>query len=184
VRNLIKKIAVGGMATLLVGGIAFACSPQNNFKKHKDDHSSTYTQESEIGVEVENDAKIKNDLDLNADTGENEAEDNHGDGEVTTGNATLSADVSSEANSAEISVKAPSACNDCLTDVRGDVKVESSIKLEVVNDAYILNDLDLKANTGDNKAKDNCGDGTVSTGSAALSANVSNSVNSAKITIN
>lgn len=143
-------------------------------------------------VKQENDAHVYNDLDVDAETGKNDANDNTG-GEVSvdTGDAEVEALVANFGNFnwADLScdclfddVTAKIADNGSHSDSDIDLDLDDSNELFQDNYAHADNDLeDLDASTGDNEAEDNTSydgsDPSIDTGNAGASAEVVNQFN-------
>lgn len=148
------------------------------------DQSNTITQDNE--------ARVYNDLDVDASTGKNDANDNTG-GEVLidTGDAEVEALVANFGNFnwADLScdclfddVTAKIAENGSDSDSDIDLDLDDSNELFQDNYAKADNDLeDLDADTGDNEADDNTGyagaDPSIDTGNAGVGAEVVNQFN-------
>jgi hypothetical protein len=146
--------------------------------------------ENKTAVEQTNYADVKNEIDVKANTGDNEAEDNTGgDVDITTGDAGVVVDVKNMVNSnvasiggsdgedggsldIEISGNGADSDNDVYVDLDNEVGVKQT------NNADIENDIDVEAESGDNKAEDNTG-GKVSidTGDADVEVGVENKAN-------
>jgi len=164
--------------------------------------NGAYT-DNEIEVSLDNDvllvqdnyAKVKNDIDSSAKTGYNDANDNiGGDVAIVTGDAKSVVDVDNSVNFNMAEV----GC-DCETDVTAKISQnlvdsENEIKAKLGNDldvyqggegagnrAYLSNDVDGNAKTGDNDANRNGGteinDPAILTGDAESKTNVSNEGN-------
>ena len=155
------------------------------------DNTVEVTQTNVTTVNQSNTANISNNIDVDADTGDNDAEDNTGgDVSINTGDASATVGVSNTANSNQASV---SGC--CPDDVTLKIKDngtdygnndENKIKfnstnvntLTQTNSAYIDNDVDVDLDTGDNDANDNTGgDVSVETGDADATVTVDNQLN-------
>src|SRR3990167_5952484 len=145
--------------------------------------------DSDVDVDQDNDADFDNDIKyLDAKTGNNDANQNNGgDVNVQTGDASVTVAVSNWANSnsarvgsagdeANVSLKildnAADSDNDITLDLDSDVDVDQD------NDADFDNDVDADANTGDNDAnQNNGGDVLIDTGDASVDITVDNMAN-------
>lgn len=135
-----------------------------------------------------NDAKVINEVSSTAKTGGNDANFNTG-GSVTvdTGNAKVTSNVSTSVNTNAADV---ACCGTGSTDVliQGNgantvnqvtPTISNSISVKQDNDAFIKNEVDSSAKTGDNDANLNTGgDVMVKTGTAEVNATVVNKANS------
>lgn len=157
------------------------------------DNTAAVSVTSERAVVQENVANISNDVDADANTGENDASDNTGgDVSVDTGDAKTDVTVSNSVNSNSAEVDCcPSGDTEVVISGNGtesDNTVELEQKSETGvfqgNDADVSNDVDADAKTGGNDADDNTGgDVEIDTGKATSIVDVSTSanVNSAKV---
>ncbi len=143
---------------------------------------------TETTVVQSNNANIENKIEAEANTGDNKAKDNTGGNTtIDTGNATTRVDVSNQANANTADVNCPT----CLgsvdatisgngSDSKNEIKTEQKNKTEVyqTNNADIENDIEAKANTGDNEVEDNTGGNSeVRTGDAQASVTIGNLAN-------
>lgn len=135
-----------------------------------------------------NTANVSNNVDVKADTGGNDANDNTGgDVEITTGDSDVSVAIKNmlNSNSASIdccdkgdtSVKIADNGSDSDNDV--DLDLDSSNEIYQDNEADVENKVEVDGKTGDNDAKDNTnGDVSIDTGDSDVSVGVLNFVNS------
>lgn len=148
-----------------------------------------FSSTSNTVVTQTNVANISNNVDVDADTGGNDAEGNTGgDVAVSTGDSSVSVGVSNQANSNAASVD---SCNGCLNDLtvaisgngsdsdnEANVAVENATHVTQTNVANISNNVDIDSDTGDNDANDNTGgDVSIETGDASAGVAISNSAN-------
>lgn len=137
-----------------------------------------------------NNANVRNNVDVAAVTGGNDAGFNTGgDVVVKTGKATVDANVTTNANSnwAHIGSNGDTSSNVSLkilnngagSDNNISAKLANTTTLSQWNDARVRNDVDAQAKTGNNDANFNTGDGDVviDTGDALATATVDNAVN-------
>jgi hypothetical protein len=141
-------------------------------------------------IDQGNSAIVSNDVDADAKTGANEAEDNTG-GSVTvkTGDADVSASVSTTANANKAAIGSGllgSAGSVMLSILNNGADTENEIELglsrtrtiEQGNLAIVGNDVDADAKTGKNEAEDNTGGNvTIETGDAEAVLALSNKLN-------
>jgi len=139
-------------------------------------------------VDQDNYANITNDVNVSANTGKNDANDNTGgDVSITTGDATAGVGVSNTANSntADVTGCCPGDLDVTITgngtysDNDANVALKTSTTVDQDNTAYVKNNVDVDLNTGKNDANDNTGgDVSINTGNASAdSIWVSNAVN-------
>jgi len=153
--------------------------------------------DSEVDVELENEtevvqtnvADIKNDIDVDSDTGNNDAEDNTGgDVSIDTGDATSTVTVSNNVNTNAASVDCCEAGGDVDVLVEGNgthsdnnvwLDRKSEIDIEQLNFADVDNDVDVDSDTGGNDAEDNTGGSVeIKTGKADTTVTLSTKANS------
>jgi hypothetical protein len=144
--------------------------------------------ENATTVVQSNEADIKNEVKVEANTGGNEAEDNiGGDVEIDTGDVDVSSTVKNTANSnvadvdgccdmdAEVTIEG----NAAKTDNNADLELGTAINVFQDNDSDVKNETKVYANTGDNEAEDNIGGSVkITTGDVDVSADYTNELNS------
>jgi len=152
------------------------------------DNDANLNLTTDTGVFQDNYAYVKNDVDVDADTGNNDAKDNTG-GDVTieTGDADVSVSLATTANANWAQVGSSGQNGDISLRILGNgsnsdntikLWLDNSVLLAQNNSAYIHNDVDVDADTGDNDAEDNTGgDVTIETGDANVDVDVDNAVN-------
>lgn len=123
--------------------------------------------ENTTEVFQENDASVDNNVDVDANTGNNDADDNTGgDVSVKTGNSDVQVDLITRANANLAtkngsngggSISALVMNNGSNTDNGIDLEFVRSVLLDQVNTADVSNDVDVDSATGDNNAEDNTG---------------------------
>ena len=175
----VKCCATGNTDVLISGNGAFSNNTVN------------LTQTGNTNVTQNNNAHVNNNVDVSADTGGNSALFNTG-GNVTviTGGATVNASVKTQANSnwAKISPAqgSGSSTNVALRILGNGVGSNNFIGANLTknttvgqnNSAYINNDVDASADTGNNDASFNTGGNvTIKTGDAKVTADIDNKVN-------
>ena len=141
-----------------------------------------------VQIQQQNTADVRNSVDANANTGNNEANDNTGgDVSITTGNATTKVALNNQANS---NLESGVCCDDSSVNVKvagkgsgSDNAVNLSLNNErnvsTTNELNIDNRIEAGANTGDNEANGNTGgDVNISTGNALIEIVLTNKGNS------
>ena len=148
---------------------------------NQDSKSGTYVKQT-------NTADVTNEVDADAKTGWNDAEDNTGgDVSIETGDAETSVTLSTTANAnwAQVgdggqgsAVSLKILGNGTHSDNDIDLDLDSLISVIQSNDADVYNDVDANAKTGGNDANDNTGgDVSIETGDAETTVEVDNMVN-------
>jgi uncharacterized repeat protein (TIGR01451 family) len=137
-----------------------------------------------IGISHNNEATVNDEADSSATTGENEILGSPGDALIDTGNATASATIENEINSnivtfeAEDEVEDPEAVDEGAgEETLEDGEETADIVINNSNQATLINESDVLADTGENVASENDGDATVATGDALAYANLVNFLN-------
>lgn len=140
-------------------------------------------------VTQSNDTEISNDFDVDANTGDNEAEDNTGGNvSIETGDTNVIVDVENIANKNAANL---SACGTCAGDAsvlisnNGDdsdntVVLNQTTSVWAIQDnhANVENEVDIDAQTGDNDAEDNTGgESSIKTGNVLALVDVENDLN-------
>ena len=147
-------------------------------------------------ISSENDAKIQNDIDSDSVSGENTADENTGNVDITTGDVEGDVNVSNYANNnvtgdGDVVVVDIYGNVEGTLDVAGIVNgdesasgilidenfVDNSVRVSNSSSAYIRNDIDLAIRTGSNQASGNGGNVNITTGNANGTVNVFNHAN-------
>ncbi len=190
--NLNKKLAsavAAGALLLNLATPAFASTFTLEISGNGSDSDSEVNleQSNEVTVEQNNWADVQNDVNVKANTGDNEAEDNTGgDVAIETGDSETNVSVSNTLNSNVASVD---SC--CVGDVQAkisgngtdsdndiDLDLDHEVKVEQNNDAVVINRVSVKSETGDNDAEDNTGgDVSIKTGDADTTVDLSTAAN-------
>ncbi len=188
-------ISTGDSACGACSGDTSATNSQNGSGS---DNAATVNTNNDTTVVINNDANVQNNLDFDANSGNNDASSNVGDSEIITGDANVVVTVITDANQVGLDVYQ----FDVNGNQNGDVILDSgsviaqnigngsgstndstinnsNTNVETINnDGEIINNIDIDANTGDNTASKNTGgDSTIETGDASVVANVINSLN-------
>lgn len=190
-----KKIAIlTGSAVMLVNSVLPAMAVTtvsgntctNEITGPMSVNSCTVKNTSTVKVNNVSDAIVVNNVTASSNTGGNEASMNTLGGEVKTGNATLTNNVSTIANvnTTKITGGAAASGNVGGNSTTGPqstnlVWIENLHNTDVVNSntARITNNVSSSANTGNNKANLNTGPASVTTGNSQLGSVVANHVN-------
>src|SRR3972149_7269046 len=192
--KLVYKLTTAvSTAALLTGSVASVAFGTTSVTVSGNGSDSTNTANVSVSTSTTlvqtNNADIDNSVKINANSGNNEAEDNTGgDVSIDTGDANVSSSVSNSANSNVASLSCGGCPGDLDVKIAGNgsdseneanVELISEVGVEQTNEAKVDNDIDVDANTGDNDAKDNTGgDVEIETGDADVVVDVKNMVNS------
>ncbi len=152
------------------------------------DNKAESKYESEVDVVNTNDANFDNDIKVEAETGENTASYNTGDGEVDSGKATSKTSEINTANGnsfiskgGSISALFTSLAKNMTTGYSSDNKSKAEAKIEVdvvnTNKALFDNWSKTEVETGENTASYNTGDGEVDSGNAEGEIEIVNDAN-------
>ena len=188
---------VGGGST---GGYNSGSQVNNGQTGSNSSNNSNVEVNSDTMIVNNNTAELDNGVIAIADSGNNSADKNTGNGEVITGDANVGLTVVNVANTNIAGVKTSEY--DVYDDHKGDIVIDlengqsasnsktgadstnqadtnNNTSLTIVNnnDAKVANELVAEATTGRNTADKNTGDGSVKTGDANVVANVVNLVN-------
>jgi len=159
----------------------------------------TPTESPTLLVENENEGKIVNNVNIEASTGENSANQNAGEAAILTGDALAWVNILNFLNTNIVGSNFKVLLLDILEKEEGDIDLNQlwkeilgkeerlslasesnssglQILIQNLNEAYLENNVDVGANSGKNQANEN-EKATVKTGEAAALANVNNFVN-------
>jgi hypothetical protein len=158
-------------------------------------NTSDTTIDNNTDVGIDNDANVDNLVDVEATSGGNEANENTGNGNVTTGGAAIGGSVETDANALNIgALECSTECNvidiaalesgnlntGAGSDNASSTNLSNDSDLAIDNDADFNNLVMLDADTGDNSASLNTGNGTIDTGDADIiltAINAANNIN-------
>lgn len=142
--------------------------------------------ESDVTLDITNNARIRNNLTVNADTGHNEANRNTGLGSVDTGDALAALHARNVANVtlagiastwANITAELANATTGADSTNTIDVTVNDERDVTILNNANVDTAIGAVANTGFNTANRNTLGGIVTTGAATIDAFIQNLLN-------
>jgi len=138
-------------------------------------------------LEIDNDAWIDNDIDLEIETGDNDFDSNTTIGDIHIGGADIELNVSNTANTGSVDLP---AFGPTTVDVSGGNSVTGAnslntntsavneeLEIEIDNDAHIDNDVDVDVDSGDNDITSNTTVGDVRTGDIRVNLNFTNTAN-------
>src|SRR3989344_7612947 len=190
--NATTTVGVSNTANAKVADVKGCCVGDLNVKISGNGAKST--NEANVGVsnttyvDQDNYAKIKNNVDVDADTGKNDANGNTGGSvSITTGNADTTVAVANTANKNVATIGNGSGGGSLSVVISGNgykSKNDATVVLTSLqgatqnNRANITNDVDVDADTGKNDANKNTGgDVEILTGNADANVDVSNLAN-------
>ncbi len=179
-------------AALLTGSVASVAFGTTSVTVSGNGSDSTNTANVTVSTSKQilqtNNADIENNVKINANSGDNDANDNTG-GEVVieTGDANVSSSVSNSANSNVANLSCGGCPGDTTVKITGNgsdsdnkanVQIANETALQQSNNADVDNNVEIDANTGDNDAEDNTGgDVSIETGDAKAVVDIANMVN-------
>lgn len=153
----------------------------------------SYKAEQNTPIVQSNDAQINNDIEADSTTGENEANNNNGEVQIQTGDATEEVAVLNSGNNSTAQVGCcpddqPSSASieDNGSDSENSIDISDNSKNTVIidNNLELKNNVSVNANTGDNEANNNDGDVFIQTGQINLLAAVLNqNLNTASVNV-
>lgn len=187
-KRIASAIATGSLLLSSFATPAFATTTINLSGNGSDSDNTATVDLTRTNTVVQNNtAKVSNYVDVDANTGDNDANDNTGgDVNIDTGNSSVEVAVQNllNKNSASIdccanggtSVKIANNGSDSDNDV--DLDLDSSNSIFQDNEAKVDNDVYADANTGNNDAEDNTnGDVSIDTGRAEVGVGILNALN-------
>ena len=145
---------------------------------------------SELTVENDNHATTTTEIDVDANSGENEIVDAEGDAIIVTGDVVVETTVSNFVNTNITGLGAVMAL-DLYGEVSGDLDVsqqngqnlqggtviDNSLTVTNTNDATVVNDVVIDANSGGNQATSTDGGATIVTGNVTVKVDLANNIN-------
>jgi len=189
-KKILTSIATGAILLNSLTSLAFAGSTSIEISGNgsSSDNEVEVDTTTTTTVVQNNDAKISNNVDANASTGGNDANDNTGgDVVINTGDANTKVDVSTDVNVNSADVDGCNCENDIDVLISGngyksdnevDLDVENEVEVFQKNNAYVYNDVWADAKTGHNDANRNTGgDVVVRTGNAETNVDVKTKAN-------
>jgi hypothetical protein len=173
------------------GGVEDPSSSNTNTGAGSDNNSST-TTDNNTDANINNDANVDNIVSVDSLSGDNAADKNTGDGNVTSGNASVDGSVQTSAN--QVSLGSLDCSADCapisLTDLSSGnsqtgsgsdnnsaTSANNSNNTGISNKADINNLVGFGANSGNNSASKNTGSGNVASGDADVALTAINTAN-------
>ena len=194
-RRIFEKIAFLALGLLLIFGqgptMAYALEIVVSDNGSGSESEVQLTQDTETNVTQTNEANVANDVDVSANTGDNEASDNTGGNvAIETGDVTENISVDNSVNSSVVEtgccpqeVTATISGNGADSENEIDLEIENETQISINQLAYITNNIQGTANTGGNTANDNTGGNvSIETGSIHIAGGIQNGpINSASV---
>jgi hypothetical protein len=189
VYKLTTAVSTAALLTGSVASVAFGTTTVTVSGNGSDsNNTANVTVSTTKQILQTNNADIENNVKINANSGDNDANDNTGgEVEIQTGDANVSSSVSNSANSNVANLSCGGCPGDTTVKITGngsdsdndvDVKVANVTELQQSNQADVENNIDVDANTGKNDAEDNTGgDVSIETGDAKAVVDIANMVN-------
>jgi hypothetical protein len=175
---------------LLLTSGALAVEATNSNTGADSDNDASVTIENNTTISSTNNANINNTISVSANTGNNSADKNTGDGSVTSGDITGSVSVTNTGNvngnfdslldlncGGSCSFSASNSNTGADSDNDSSVNVVNNVDVTVNNEANVDNNVDADLNTGGNSADKNTGDGSVTSGDISFSIEILNDLN-------
>lgn len=190
--ELVNELNGNGMMSIGSGlDNEFDFSASNYLTGPSSENINRVEVDKDVDVRIRNNADIENELDIHANTGNNEIRNNTTVGDVSTGSIEVAADISNEVNAGGASFD---ICDNCLMneDINADfsndttgpnsentniLDIDSDVNIDIENNADIRNDFRINANTGENEVENNTSVGDVSTGDVVISISAMNVAN-------
>ncbi|MCL5438800.1 MAG: hypothetical protein M1268_02325 [Patescibacteria group bacterium] len=187
-KKLVTGIATGA---LLLNGfmpLAFADTTIKISGNGSDTNNTANVTMNQTRVVVQNNtANITNNVNVDAKTGNNTADDNTG-GNVTikSGNSNVTANVTNEVNSNQASIDCCASGNTTVEIKKNGTESDNTVNLDKnnvttvfqTNNADVNNDVNVDAKTGNNSAEDNTGgDVKITSGNAKVNTSLSTMAN-------
>lgn len=152
------------------------------------DNENELEVDNEVELELENMADIWNELDFEADTGDNEQNKNTEAGDQTSGDASLDTMIATWANNdagfagaaggeVSVDVSAENTVTGADSDNENEFEIDNEYELEIDNDAEIDNEIDVDIETGGNEQNKNTKGGDQTSGDAEVAVSLGNAVN-------
>ncbi len=186
-KRLASAIAAGALL-LNLATPAFAAEITISGNGDSSDNTADVKIEQSSSVVQNNDAKVKNDIKVDSDTGNNDANRNTGgDVDIDTGNASTNVTVDNTLNSNSATLDCcPSNGNTELkisgngVDSDNDIKLDQKSNTGIFQDnkAHVDNKVDVDSDTGNNDANRNTGGSvSITTGDADVTVGLSTTAN-------
>lgn len=185
--RILSALGSLGASVLLAASPAFALEVSVSGNGADSTNNIAVSASQTTSILQTNTADITNNVNADANTGNNSANDNTGgDTSINTGNAATAVNLNNSANSNTLDIGCCEAISTSVKIAGNGSGSTNYVDLRFSNNRYVLvqnrlniyNDIYANANTGGNEANGNTGGNTtINTGNANVSVNVSNSGN-------
>jgi hypothetical protein len=192
-KDIWTKVAVTGASLaggLLLASGAMAVEATNSNTGADSDNDASVTIENNTTVNSTNNADINNTITVNANTGNNSADRNTGDGSVSSGDINGSVSVANLGNEngnfdSALNLDCNGDCNFSASNSNtgagssnnSSISFTNNLDLTVQNNASVENNVGANLNTGGNSADRNTGDGSVISGDIDFTIDIVNDLN-------
>lgn len=194
-KHLALKLSVGVLALgtgLALAPGALAVTAENSNTGADSNNESTVTITNNVDISSNNTANISNNISVTANTGDNSASKNTGDGSVSTGDISGGIYISNDVNgntlnsigfdcgglcSLYLDIDVSNSNTGADSNNEANVDINNDVDITQNNNLNIDNNVTADLNTGGNDADKNTGDGSVKTGDINFDINIDNSGN-------
>lgn len=186
------RIAIASTTAVLMAGVSLASANGDirAFNRTTGFSSENITEvdiDDDLDIDVENDANADNEVDFDAETGDNSASRNTGDGDVESGSVRGTLDFETTLNAGGRNWSLPEF-GDSTVDLSNEETGANSVneatatvrqrrRIDVSNSANVTNSLSANVDTGGNRANSNTGDGTATSGDISISGSFTTDLN-------
>lgn len=188
------EAGISNWANVVDGGSSDGGSTTIDVTASNEETGAESDNENSVEIEnsgdktVRNTARLNNHVDVRANTGRNEMNQNTTGGQLTTGDVAVSTDIQNVANTGgccptgsnnlDVSADLSNETTGYQSDNENEVEIENDGDTTLTNTADVDNDLNVRANTGDNEQNKNTTGGGVETGSVSIDFGSTTVVNS------
>jgi len=194
--NAFRIIGVAAAFALSAGtGLAYANLDFTSINDTTGSHSrniSEVQKDMDLDIDIDDSSDLDNDFDLDVETGNNDFSGNTIAEDATTGDVDVSVEFDNGLNGddifgnggglfadfGELSVEAGNAITGYNSINENFISINRDLDIDIDNDSDINNDIDFRANTGNNDVSYNTEVGDVSTGDISFSSDITNETNS------
>ena len=170
------------------GGLTGSADFMNDTTGADSDNENELDVDHEVELELENTADFWNELDFDADTGDNEVEENTNVGNTTTGSGMLDIMVGNWANNdsgfsgsdlgwLDLDLTGENNTTGADSDNENEFDIDSDVDVEIENEAEVDNEFDVDIDTGGNDVEKNTNAGDLTTGNGDVKIETENRVN-------
>jgi hypothetical protein len=189
IKKLLAVLAVGTLfLSTLTPALASTAAEISGNGAQSENEVEVETEQEQVVVQ-QNTAVVKNHIEAEVSSGDNEASDNtNGEVAIHTGPATANTNINNKVNASVALIEDCPGCNEDIgakisgngAESENEIDIDSETQTEIFqeNKAEIDNCVDTDVESGDNEAENNTGgDVTITTGPATANTNVNNLAN-------